>query len=150
MDRGAWWAAVLGLLRVGHDHCDLAAAAAAVYFLSVLKLDHQASLPDASVPFRSTGVFRPNGTEASGRGGVFRWGATGRWVSHSNLNLVCSKYIYMWASLVTQMVKNPPAMRETWVWSWVGKISWRRTWQLTPVFLPRKPHGQKSLAGYSQ
>ena len=28
-DRGAWWAAVLGSHRVGHDWCDLAAAAAA-------------------------------------------------------------------------------------------------------------------------
>ena len=25
----------------------------------------------------------------------------------------------------------------------------RRTWQLTPVFLPRERHGQKSLVGYS-
>ena len=24
---------------------------------------------------------------------------------------------YSWASLVVQLVKNPPAMRETWVWS---------------------------------
>ena len=23
---------------------------------------------------------------------------------------------YSWASLVTQLVKNPPAMRETWAW----------------------------------
>ena len=27
--------------------------------------------------------------------------------------------------------------------------SQRRKWQPTPVFLPRKPHGQRSLAGYS-
>ena len=26
---------------------------------------------------------------------------------------------------------------------------WRRKWQPTPVFLPRKPHGQRNLAGYS-
>jgi len=32
---------------------------------------------------------------------------------------------------------------------WVGKIPWRRAWQPTPVFLPGKPHGQRSLAGYS-
>ena len=32
---------------------------------------------------------------------------------------------------------------------WVRKIPWRREWQPTPVFLPRKSHGQKSLAGYS-
>ena len=43
------------------------------------------------------------------------------------------------------MVKNPPAMRETWF----GKIPWRRAWQPTPVFLPGEFHGQRSLAGYS-
>ena len=26
---------------------------------------------------------------------------------------------------------------------------WKRKWQPTPVFLPGKPHGQRSLAGYS-
>ena len=31
-----------------------------------------------------------------------------------------------------------------------GKIPWRRKWQPTPVFLPRKSHGQRSLEGYSQ
>ena len=31
----------------------------------------------------------------------------------------------------------------------VGKIPWRRAWQPTPVFLPGKVHGQRSLAGYS-
>lgn len=28
-----------------------------------------------------------------------------------------------------------------------GKIPWRRTWQATPVSLPGKPHGQRSLVG---
>ena len=56
---------------------------------------------------------------------------------------------YSWASLVAQLVKNPPAMWETWVQSWVGKLPWRRTWQLTPVFLPGESHGHRSLAGYS-
>ena len=32
---------------------------------------------------------------------------------------------------------------------WVGKVSWRRKWQLAPVFLPGKFHGQRSLASYS-
>ena len=31
---------------------------------------------------------------------------------------------------------------------WVGKISWRRIWQPTPVFLPGESHGQRSLGGY--
>ena len=30
---------------------------------------------------------------------------------------------------------------------WVGKIPWRRPWQLTPVFLPGESHEQRSLAG---
>ena len=33
--------------------------------------------------------------------------------------------------------------------SWVGKIPWRREWPPTPVFLPGKSHGQRSLVGYS-
>ena len=32
---------------------------------------------------------------------------------------------------------------------WVGKISWMRKWQPTPVFLPGDPHGQRSLVGCS-
>ena len=32
---------------------------------------------------------------------------------------------------------------------WVGKIPWRRAWQLASVFLPRKFYGQRSLVGYS-
>jgi len=32
---------------------------------------------------------------------------------------------------------------------WVGKIPWSRKWQTTPVFLPEKFHGQRSLAGYN-
>ena len=32
---------------------------------------------------------------------------------------------------------------------WVGKVPWRGEWQPTPVFLPGKLHGQRSLAGHS-
>ena len=46
---------------------------------------------------------------------------------------------YSWTSLVTQLVKNLPAMRETW--SWVGKIPWRRERLPTPVFWPGEFHG---------
>ena len=50
------------------------------------------------------------------------------------------------------VVKNPPArqeMQERGFGSWVGKIPWRRTWQLTSVFLPEESNGQRILAGYS-
>ena len=36
-----------------------------------------------------------------------------------------------------------------WFNPWVGKICWRRKWQSTPVLLPGKSHGQRSLVGYS-
>ena len=37
--------------------------------------------------------------------------------------------------------------RRLWFNPWIGKIPWRRKWQLTLVFLPGKSHGQRSLAG---
>ena len=39
------------------------------------------------------------------------------------------------ASLIAQLVKNPPIMEETLVHSWVGKIHWRRDRLPIPVFL---------------
>ena len=52
------------------------------------------------------------------------------------------------------MVKNLPANEgdagdTSSVSPLVGKIPWRRKWQPTPVFLPGKSHGQRSLVGYS-
>ena len=32
---------------------------------------------------------------------------------------------------------------------WAGKISWRRAWQPTLIFLPGESHEQRSLMGYS-
>ena len=43
-------------------------------------------------------------------------GARRNWLSFDN----------MWASVVAQLVKNPPAMWETWVDPLVGNIPWRR------------------------
>ena len=47
---------------------------------------------------------------------------------------------YSWASLVAQLVKNPPAMQETWVQPWDGKIPWRREKLSIPVFWPGEFH----------
>ena len=46
------------------------------------------------------------------------------------------------------VVKNLPAMLETWVPSPGWEDPQRRKWQPTPVFLPGEFHGQRSLAGY--
>ena len=53
---------------------------------------------------------------------------------------------YSRASLVVQLVKNPPAMQKTWVNPCVGKIPWRRDRLPTPVFLgfPHRSDGKES------
>ena len=48
--------------------------------------------------------------------------------------------------LAFPVVKNLPANAgDTGFDPWVEKIPWRRKWQLTPVFLPGKFYGQRSL-----
>ena len=63
-----------------------------------------------------------------------------------NHNLyLCS--MKLWVSLVAQLVKNPPAMWETWVWPLGWKIPWRRERLPTPVFWPGEFHGLYSPWG---
>ena len=54
---------------------------------------------------------------------------------------------------VTFVVKNPPPagdVRERWGWDpRVRKIPWIREWHPTPVLLPGKSHGRRSLVGCS-
>ena len=57
--------------------------------------------------------------------------------------------MYIWASLVAQMVKKLPAMQEICFNPRVKKIPWRREWQPTPLSLPGESHGQRTLVGYS-
>ena len=47
---------------------------------------------------------------------------------------------------MAQLVKNPPAMRVGFD-PWVGKTPLEKR-NTTPVFLPGKSHGQRSLAGF--
>ena len=53
---------------------------------------------------------------------------------------------YSWGSLMAQLVKNPPAMWETWV----GKIPWRRERLPTPVFWLGEFHGLYSPWGHKE
>ena len=46
-------------------------------------------------------------------------------------------------------VKKPPAMQEMQVQFLGQEDPQSRTWHPTPVFLPGKSHGQRTLAGYS-
>ena len=69
--------------------------------------------------------------------------------SHTQLKRLSSRRPNR-ASLVAQVVKNLPAMRETWIQS-LGWEDWRRAQQPTPVFVPgespwtEKPGGLQSM-----
>ena len=54
---------------------------------------------------------------------------------YSRLLLRDSLSHFLGASLMAQSIKNLPAMQETLVRFWVGKIPWRRDRLPTPVFL---------------
>ena len=51
-----------------------------------------------------------------------------------------------WPSLLAQLVRNPPTMRETSVRSLGWKTSWRREGLPTPVFWPGEFHGLYKFA----
>ena len=57
--------------------------------------------------------------------------------------------MWRYASLVAQTVKRLSAMQETWVRSLGWEDSLRRKWHPTPVLLPGKSHGWRSLVGCS-
>ena len=63
--------------------------------------------------------------------------------------------LYIWASLVAQMVKNRPAMQETWVGeTWVGSLDGEDPLEKgmathCSILLPGEFHGRRSLTGYS-
>ena len=70
--------------------------------------------------------------------------------------LLFSPPSFIWESVLltgfpgASAVKNPACQcRRGDSIPWVGKIPWRKKWEPTPVFLPGKSHGQRSLAGYS-
>jgi len=45
--------------------------------------------------------------------------------------------------------ESPSQSRRYGLDPWVRKIPWRREWPPTPVFLPGKFHGQRSLESYN-
>ena len=59
-------------------------------------------------------------------------------------------YFHVYGFPPGSVVKNPSAIKEMQIPSLgVRRIPWRRKWLSTPVFLPRKSHGQRSPVGYS-
>ena len=57
---------------------------------------------------------------------------------------------YSWASLMAQLVKNPPAMWETWVRSLGWEDPLRKEQLPTPVYWPGEFHGLYSPWGHKE
>ena len=57
---------------------------------------------------------------------------------------------YSWASLMAQLVKNPPAMWETWVWPLGWEDPLEKGKATTPVFWPGEFHGLYSPWGLKE
>ena len=52
--------------------------------------------------------------------------------------------------MVAQLVKNLPAMPETWVQALCWENPWRREWQHTPVFWSGEFHGLYNPWGHRE
>ena len=72
-------------------------------------------------------------------------GVTNSWIRPSDWHF----HLKFWASVVTQMVKNPPTMWETGVQSVGWEDPLEKDQPPTPVLLSGEFHGQRRLAGYS-
>ena len=75
---------------------------------------------------------------------AFGWPKRSSGFLHETSNQLLANSV--WASLVAQLVKNPPAMKETWI----GKIPWRRERLSIPVFWPGEFHGLCSQWGHKE
>ena len=66
------------------------------------------------------------------------------------LNCVTPEFIWLpWCLSGTESTWQSRRHRRCRFDPWVGKIPWEMKWQTTPVFLPGKFHGQRSLVDHS-
>ena len=75
-------------------------------------------------------------------------------ISFKTFVMLYNSYIFfciyqMKASLVAQIVKNLPAMQETWVWSLGWEDPWRRSWQPNSSILAWRTPWTEKPGGYS-
>ena len=94
-------------------------------------------------PIPHSSVGKESACNAGGPGSV-------PWLGRSPGEGIGYPLQYSWASLVAQLVKNPPAVWETWFDPWVGKIPWRRERLPTPVSWPGEFHGLYSPWGHKE
>ena len=84
-----------------------------------------------------------------GQGGLACCGSWGCKESDTTdrLNWTCTSRGFPGVSVVNESLAGDTGDKD--LISGLGRFPWRRKWQHTPVFLPGKSHGWRSLVGYS-
>ena len=113
MDRRAWQATVHSVAK-SQTRLRWLSTHACVYIWSVYVF-----------AWRKSEKIRCNKVKLTPSFGQGRWGP-----------LYIISCTFVWVSLVSQVVKNLPAMQETWVQSLGWEDPLGRAWQATPVFFP--------------
>ena len=130
----------MGSLRVGHDWATS---------LSLFTLMHWKR------KWQPTPMFLPG--ESQGRGSLVGCHLRGRTESDNWSDLAAAAAVYTYiqhVGICVNVFKYLSCVclqcrrhRRCEFDPWVRKIPWRRAWQPTPVFLPGKSYGHRSLAG---
>ena len=86
---------------------------------------------------------------------IFTYPVLCDWLDLKNLTLYHSNLFCIMMYFQCGLLSNKESacqckrLRRHGFYPWVRKISWRKAWQPTPVFLPGESPGQRSLAEYS-
>ena len=97
MNRGAWWAAVHGVAKSWAQLSDF------TFTFHFNELEKEIATHSSVLAWRIPGTGEAGGLPSMGS----------HRVGHDWSDLAAAAAVYTWASLVAQLVKNPPAMQET-------------------------------------
>ena len=132
---------------MGHEYCNFDWSCARDPAIDIRTVIKKQSKIENRLKSRKIMLVVPVGKPEGQR---WRWGGEG---GHHRCSLLhCSWVGSSRVCPTAQWVKNLPAAQETWetqVWTMSREDPWRRKWQPTPTFLPKKSHGHRSLLGYS-
>ena len=135
----------MGAHRVGHDWSDLAAAAATwnTHFLPLTQL-HLACLPDICLAVHSSRFYSSCPSTPLQTHSMFSSRGSSDCHHQRHCHHTCSSSCPH--SQIDGKLPGGGSVRPS---KWTETFPWRRQWQSTPVLLPGKSHGQRSLVGYS-
>ena len=92
------------------------------------------------------GLLQSLGSQRVGHNWVIELNWTKQWLESKIVDSIC----LLNASFVSKLVKNLPAIQETWFNPWVSKVPRRRERLPTPVFWLREFHGLYNPWGHKE